>query len=494
MHPSNLHLSHVGRAPHGAVRQAALLAAVAATFALALLLAAVATDAAAPASGAAARATAIRVSIPGGAGATAASVAAPPDAVSFGQSYVYPEDGTLVRAATISANASAAVTGETARASSGAEATGISLFNAEIVVQRVTAKLMASAQPDAVDPGRPETVVQGFTVAGAPLDLPPATPVALGDWGVATTAAAGQTRTDEGSRGFVTALEIRLTADHDGFPAGTVVSIGYAEASAEAAPATPTPTAAAPTTTRQPPKPRGPRDGEEAPSAASKIPSLVRRSAPEIEPRLTKRGFVFPVHAEASFGDSFGAARATTIWHHGADIFAPLGAPVLAVARGTLFSVGWNDVGGNRLWLRDDEGNEFYYAHLSAFSVNAAEGRRVSPGEVIGFVGNTGDAAGTPFHLHFEIHPLGLLGLGYDGVINPTAPLNAWRRVEDVLLPIGGRWFGSPAATAAPRPGAYLLGSADISGADGLRPGALRRAFEQPFTPPTPGTRPNTDR
>ena len=92
-------------------------------------------------------------------------------------------------------------------------------------------------------------------------------------------------------------------------------------------------------------------------------------------------------------------------WHHGDDIFAPLGAPILACADGIVFSVGWNDIGGNRLWLRDSQGNEFYYAHLSAFSPLAKNGALVKAGEVLGFVGNTGDAAGTPTHLHFEVHP-----------------------------------------------------------------------------------------
>ena len=106
-------------------------------------------------------------------------------------------------------------------------------------------------------------------------------------------------------------------------------------------------------------------------------------------------------------------------WHHGDDIFAPLGAPVLACASGMVFSVGWNAIGGNRLWLRDGQGNLFYYAHLSAFTPLAINGNKVNAGDVLGFVGNTGDAQGTPSHLHFEIHPVGLLGLGYDGVVNP---------------------------------------------------------------------------
>ena len=59
---------------------------------------------------------------------------------------------------------------------------------------------------------------------------------------------------------------------------------------------------------------------------------------------------------------------------------------------GTVFSVGWNDLGGYRLWLRDRQGNQFYYAHLSAFSPLAVDGTEVRAGDVIGFVGNTGDA------------------------------------------------------------------------------------------------------
>ena len=56
----------------------------------------------------------------------------------------------------------------------------------------------------------------------------------------------------------------------------------------------------------------------------------------------------------------------------------------------------------------------------------------VRAGTVLGFVGNTGDAEGTPYHLHFEIHPVALLGMGYDGVIDPTPVLERWKHVQDV--------------------------------------------------------------
>jgi hypothetical protein len=200
---------------------------------------------------------------------------------------------------------------------------------------------------------------------------------------------------------------------------------------------------------------------------------------PKVKAKLTEGRYVFPVYGPASYSDTYGAPRATVSWHHGIDIFAPLGAPLLAVTDGTVYSVGWNDIGGNRLWLRDNRGNEYYYAHLSAFSPLAVNGAIVRAGDVLGFLGNTGDAEGTPPHLHFEIHPRQLLDLGYDGVINAYPYLNAWQRVLDLRFPAFATGFASSVSAAAnvPAPGAILLSVTDISRADGLEPGALEAAI-----------------
>ena len=69
---------------------------------------------------------------------------------------------------------------------------------------------------------------------------------------------------------------------------------------------------------------------------------------------------------------------------------------MVAVADGTLSNVGWNSLGGWRLWVRDTSGNGFYYAHLSAYSPIAKEGASVTRGTVLGYVGNTGDARAPP--------------------------------------------------------------------------------------------------
>ena len=299
----------------------------------------------------------------------------------------------------------------------------------------------------------------------------------LADWGTLTVLA--QTTAQPGGdtpgfHGFVYALDVRLTADHGGLPAGTEILVGYADAAAQAS--KPPPLPKPPTLTA--PGSGAPRAKHKAPEPTGKLGPI--QNPPRITPKLTAGGYVFPVYGASSFIDTFGAFRGDIAggWHHGDDIFAPLGAPLLACASGTVFSVGWNKIGGNRLWIRDDAGNEFYYAHLSAFSPLAQNGAVVKPGDVIGFVGNTGDARGTPFHLHFEVHPVGLLSLGYDGAVDPTTYLTAWRRLQDVPITAAGAWAPTPPpGTVAPKAAAVLLQVSDLSSASGLDPASLRRVL-----------------
>ena len=159
---------------------------------------------------------------------------------------------------------------------------------------------------------------------------------------------------------------------------------------------------------------------------------------------------------------------------------APGVGALLACADGIVFSVGWNDVGGNRLWLRDDQGNEFYYAHLSAYTPLARNGLHVHAGEMLGFVGNTGDAQGTPTHLHFEVHPTSLLFMGYDGAVDPTPYLSAWQHLQDVRFSNVASWLAKTGiADPAPKPAAILLQVSDISEASGLDPASLQRAMSR---------------
>ena len=101
--------------------------------------------------------------------------------------------------------------------------------------------------------------------------------------------------------------------------------------------------------------------------------------------------------------DGFGDMRPGGHRHEGDDIFAPRGVPVVANVAGVLSHI-TGAVTGNGYYLRGDDGTVYYGAHLDSYV--AAPGR-VAAGTVIGRVGNTGDAATTPTHLHFEIKPGG---------------------------------------------------------------------------------------
>jgi murein DD-endopeptidase MepM/ murein hydrolase activator NlpD len=157
----------------------------------------------------------------------------------------------------------------------------------------------------------------------------------------------------------------------------------------------------------------------------------------KVTPPLGLDGYVFPVVGASSYGDSYGAFRGDVHgkWHHGDDIFAPLGTPVVAVANGTINRVGWHRLGGWRLWVRDTAANQFYYAHLSGYAPGIFHSRYVRAGDVLGFVGTTGDAYGGAAHLHFEVHPHQLLRRRYDGAVDPTTYLNSWARIESVRAP-----------------------------------------------------------
>jgi len=122
-------------------------------------------------------------------------------------------------------------------------------------------------------------------------------------------------------------------------------------------------------------------------------------------------GFVFPVQGPTEFIDSWGYPRMTGTssahWHQGADLFADRGTPLVAAESGVIQRLGQASLGGNKLWVKGDSGTEYYYAHLTAFAAGMADGVRVNGGDVVGYVGDTGNARGTPPHLHFEVHPNG---------------------------------------------------------------------------------------
>lgn len=90
--------------------------------------------------------------------------------------------------------------------------------------------------------------------------------------------------------------------------------------------------------------------------------------------------------------------------HRGIDIFAPRGTAVIAVTDGIISYIGNQPKGGHCLWLTTESGTSFYYAHLDRWAAGLYEGMEVQRGEILGYVGNTGNALTTPPHLHFGVN------------------------------------------------------------------------------------------
>ena len=140
-----------------------------------------------------------------------------------------------------------------------------------------------------------------------------------------------------------------------------------------------------------------------------------------------------PVRGACRFANSWQATRGGGRLHAGVDLISPTGTPVVAAANGTLTRQTTDATrSGNAWWLTTSTGTYFFYAHLASFSNGLSVGSRVQAGDVIGYVGSTGNAVSP--HLHFEIHPSG------GGPVNPYSAIwmiggcNYDRRFEQTPL------------------------------------------------------------
>lgn len=133
-------------------------------------------------------------------------------------------------------------------------------------------------------------------------------------------------------------------------------------------------------------------------------PTTATTAPPPPEPEVRRGGaIVCPVAGPTSFVDTWGAARSGGRTHQGTDMMADHGTPTVAPVSGTVEHRG-SSVGGLSWYVHGDDGNTYYGTHLSGYANEGAGW--VAAGTVIGYVGGSGNAAGTP-HLHFEYHPGG---------------------------------------------------------------------------------------
>nr|WP_236621798.1 M23 family metallopeptidase [Luteimonas huabeiensis] len=109
----------------------------------------------------------------------------------------------------------------------------------------------------------------------------------------------------------------------------------------------------------------------------------------------------------ARVADTYGAARGRDRTHEGVDIFAPRGTEVLSATPGIVASIRETGLGGRQVWVIGPARQRHYYAHLDDWAPDLAEGDVVLTGDVLGYVGDTGNARGTPPHLHYGVYASG---------------------------------------------------------------------------------------
>ena len=116
--------------------------------------------------------------------------------------------------------------------------------------------------------------------------------------------------------------------------------------------------------------------------------------------------------AATAVANTWHAPRSGGRKHEGEDIFAPRGTPVLAATDGVVVRFGGGKLGGNAVWVAGRGGRLYYYAHLDHYRPHLRTGDLVDGGDVLGYVGNTGNATTTPSHLHLGIY-------GAQGAVDP---------------------------------------------------------------------------
>jgi murein DD-endopeptidase MepM/ murein hydrolase activator NlpD len=149
----------------------------------------------------------------------------------------------------------------------------------------------------------------------------------------------------------------------------------------------------------------------------------------------------FPVAGPSYWTNDWHACRdGCTRFHEGLDMFAPTGTPLVAIADGVVTQKVVGELSGISVEIQDAHGVQYFYAHLSDWAPGLRAGQRVEQGDVLGYIGNTGNAIYTAPHLHLEVQPGGV-------PVPPKPHVDEWLKVaeREAIVLVTGR-TGQPLA------------------------------------------------
>jgi murein DD-endopeptidase MepM/ murein hydrolase activator NlpD len=138
-------------------------------------------------------------------------------------------------------------------------------------------------------------------------------------------------------------------------------------------------------------------------------------------PEWVTPGFICPVGGSSWFLNTWGAPRSGGRTHKGVDMMGPRGTPLVAVGSG-IVRKSYGSLGGNIVWLYADHGVNYFYAHLDSYPSGMADGQWVARGQVIGYMGDTGNPRAGSYHLHFGIYPGGFTAVNPYPTVERVCP------------------------------------------------------------------------
>lgn len=144
------------------------------------------------------------------------------------------------------------------------------------------------------------------------------------------------------------------------------------------------------------------REAERRRRAAAAAAAAAAASGYASSAYVDPSGRTCPVAGAHTFADTWGAPRSGGRTHTGVDMVGATGTPLVSIENGYIWSMNWHWAGGNGLYVRGDSGDVYYYAHMNGYAPGLSDGQRVGVGQLVGYVGTSGNASIPHLHLGYQ--------------------------------------------------------------------------------------------